>query len=65
MKTYASLLENIVTNIIVAPSLEIAEQVTSQRCVDCTGLSINIGYTYGDGVFSAPVEETPSEETPA
>ena len=65
MKTYAVFDSNSnVDNIIVAPSLEVAESVTSSFCVLIPlGTFVTIGYSYADGVFSAPVEEVPEEET--
>lgn len=67
MKNYAVLDNNSqVTNIIVASSLDIAEQVTSSYCVLIPlGTFVDIGYSYADGAFTAPVVETPTEETPA
>ena len=67
MKTYAVLDNNSkVVNIIVAASLDIAENVTSSYCVLIPlGTPVDIGYSYADGAFSAPVVETPAEETPA
>ena len=68
MKKYAVLDNNSkVINIIVAASLDIAETVTSSYCALVPlGTFADLGYTYSDGVFTAPaVEETPTEETPA
>lgn len=67
MKTYAQLNENsTVVNIIVADSLETAESATSSFCVLIPlGTYIDLGYIYTDGEFTAPVVETPAEETPA
>ena len=67
MKKYAVLDENLeVVNIIIAASLDIAESVTSSYCVLIPlGTLVHIGYTYADGVFTAPVVEIPAEETPA
>lgn len=68
MKKYAVLDNNSqVVNIIVAASLDIAEAVTSSYCALVPlGTFVDIGYTYADGAFTAPVvEETPTEETPA
>lgn len=67
MKTYAVLdSDGKVTNIIVASSLEIAESVTSCYCALVPlGAYVDMGYSYADGVFTAPVVETPAEETPA
>jgi hypothetical protein len=59
MKKYAVLdNESKVVNIIVANSLETAELVTSSYCVLIPiGALVDIGYTYSDSTFSAPVEE--------
>ena len=73
MKHYAVLdRESIVTNVIVASSLEVAESVTSSNCVLVTaGTFVDMGWSYVDGVFvnpnasETPTEETPTEETPA
>ena len=67
MKKYAVLNNgSTVSNIIVASSLDVAEQITSSFCVLVPlGTFVDIGYTYADGVFIAPVVETPTEETPA
>jgi hypothetical protein len=68
MKTYAVLdSSNIVTNLIIADTLAIAEQVTSCSCVLVTSnVFVDLGYEYSNGVFSDPsAEETPTEETPA
>jgi hypothetical protein len=62
MKKYAVLNDQgIVDNIIIAGSLEAAESATSSYCILVPlGTSIDLGYTYSDGVFSAPAEETPA-----
>lgn len=67
MKKYAVLDNNSqVVNIIVAASLDIAETVTCSYCALIPlGTFVDIGYTYADGAFTAPVVETPAEETPA
>jgi hypothetical protein len=68
MKKYAVLdAESIVTNVVVASSLEIAESATSSICVLVTPETfVEIGWSYSDGVFVNPnVEEAPAEETPA
>ena len=67
MKKYAVLdNDSKVVNLIVASSLDIAEMVSSSYCVLVPlGTFVDLGYSYADGVFSAPVEETPAEETPA
>lgn len=72
MKKYAVLDDNSqVINIIIAASLDVAESVTSSYCALVPlGSYVDFGYTYADGVFTAPAtegssEETPSEETPA
>lgn len=67
MKKYAVLdSDSKVVNIVVAGSLELAESLTSSYCVLLPiETFVDIGYSYLDGSFSAPVEETPTEETPA
>ena len=62
MKTYAVLDNNSkVVNLIVAGSLEVAESVTSSYCVLVPlGTHVDMGYTYSEGAFSAPAEETPA-----
>jgi hypothetical protein len=63
MATFAVMNSNIVENIIVADTKEIAEQVTGKECVEYTDSNpAGIGWTYADGVFTAPViEEIPAE----
>ena len=66
MKTYAVLdTNNLVTNVIIASSLSVAEQVTSCNCVFVTQETGNaqIGFSYIDGVFKEPMleEEVPTE----
>lgn len=68
MKKYAVLdSNNIVTNLIIANTLEIAEQVTYSSCVFVAeNVFVDLGYEYSNGVFSDPsVEEITTEETPA
>lgn len=62
MANFAVLINNRVTNIIVADSKEIAEAVTNSICVEYTEENpAGIGWTY-DGVnFIAPVEEPVNE----
>ena len=62
MKKYAVLTDQgIVDNIIIAGSLEAAENATSSYCVLVPlGTSVDMGYIYSDGAFSAPTEETPA-----
>ena len=65
MKRYAVLdSNNIVINLIVANSLEIAEQVTGCVCIFITSedATCEIGKLYSGGVFIDPPVE---EETPA
>ena len=63
MATFAVMNDNTVENIIVADTKEIAEQVTNKTCIEYTDENpAGIGWTYADGVFTAPVvEETPAE----
>ena len=63
MKTYAVLNNNVVENVIVAPSLEIAESITASTCIFVTTETGNpyIGLSYANGIFEQP---TPTEEEP-
>ena len=63
MATFAIILDNKVINIIDAPSLEVAQEATGKTCIEYTKENpAGIGWTYADGVFTAPVvEETPAE----
>jgi hypothetical protein len=65
MKNYAVLDRDfLITNIIVASSLEIAESATSCSCVLVPeGSFTKIGWSYIDGMFVDP--DAPAEETPA
>jgi len=57
MATFAVINSDIVENIIVADTKEIAEQVTGKECIEYTDSNpANIGWTYADGVFTAPAE---------
>jgi hypothetical protein len=65
MKHYAVLDRDfLITNIIVASSLEVAESATSSSCVLVPAESYaKIGWSYIDGMFVDP--DAPTEETPA
>jgi len=57
MATFAVILDTKVINTIDAPSLEVAEEATGQTCIEYTDSNpASIGYTYSDGVFTAPAE---------
>jgi hypothetical protein len=59
---YAVIENNVVTNIIVCDSKEIAEQVTGLTCIEYTEENpAAIGWTYDGSVFTAPVVEEPTE----
>ena len=62
MTNYAVINGNVVENIIVADTKEIAEQITGKECVEYTDSNpAGIRWTYADGVFTAPIIETPTE----
>jgi hypothetical protein len=66
MANYAVIKDGIVNNIIVADTKEIAETVTGLTCIEYTDENpAGIGWTYDGAEFTAPVIETPAEETPA
>jgi hypothetical protein len=61
MTKYAVINENVVVNLILADSVEIAEQVTGHTCIECTDLlNPNIGYLWDGDSFTVP--ETPIVE---
>lgn len=61
MTKYAVINENVVVNLILADSVEIAEQVTGHTCIECTDLlNPNIGYLWNGDSFTVP--ETPIVE---
>ena len=58
MKTFAVIVSNIVENVIVADSKEIAEQVTDQKCIEYTYENpAGIGWIYDEesNTFIPPV----------
>lgn len=62
MANYAVIINEIVDNIIVADTQEIAEAVTQQTCVEVTEeTAISIGWKYNGAEFIAPVTEEPNE----
>ena len=62
-KNFAVILNNKVTNIIVAENKEIAEEVTGFTCIEYTDKSpAGIGWIWDETNFIAPiVEEEPTE----
>ena len=57
MANYAVINDNIVENIIVADTKEIAEQITNKTCIEYTEENpANIGWAYANGAFIAPTE---------
>jgi hypothetical protein len=60
MANYAVLNGDTVTNVIDAPSLEVAEEATGSECVECDG-SFWIGWTRKGKKWIAPVEQTLAE----
>ena len=58
MANFAVIENGIVTNIIVADSLAVAQEVTGATCVEETESNqAVIGWTYDGKKFTAPVEE--------
>jgi hypothetical protein len=59
--SFAVIENELVKNIIVAESKEIAEEVTGKICVQIEWVpgAPGIGWTYKDGTFTAPIVETP------
>jgi hypothetical protein len=64
MANYAVIKNNIIDNVIVADTKEIAEMVTGLTCIEIPFEpgSPGIGWSYDGTSFSAPVIETPVEE---
>ena len=66
MNNYAVIVGNLVTNIIVADSKEIAEEVTNATCIEYDETSpVGIGWTYDGTALTPPIMNPPVEETPA
>ena len=59
MTTFAVLINDVVENIIVADSLEIAETVTGKTCVEYSESNLaQIGWTWDGTTFAAPTFPT-------
>ena len=55
MANFAEIKDNVVTNVIVADTKEIAELVTGSTCVEYTDANpAGIGWTYDGSVFTPP-----------
>lgn len=66
MANYAVLAGDIVTNIIVADTKEVAEEVTNAECIECNNGSLGPGDLYDRGsqefvLQAVPVVEEPTE----
>ena len=62
MATFAVIQNNIVTNVIVADTKEVAETITGLTCIEYTEENpAGIGWTYDGENFIAPVVEEPTE----
>lgn len=60
---FAVMNHNIVTNLIVADSLEVAEAVSNFPCIEYANhTDAGIGWTYDGTNFIAPVITPPTEE---
>lgn len=58
MATYAIVENNLVTNVIIADTLQIAEEVTGKTCVEYNEDNpAGIGWTYDGEKFIAPQPE--------
>jgi hypothetical protein len=65
MANYAVIKNDIVENVIVAETEQIAIEVTnSALCIDVTNEYVGIGWKYINGEFIAPVIEKPAEDLP-
>ena len=55
MSNFAEIKNNVIVNIIIAETKEIAEMVTGGTCIEYTGESpIGIGWGYDGETFTAP-----------
>ena len=55
MKTFAVIKNNLVTNLIIADSKELAESISELSCVEIQGpLDCKIGYSYANNKFIEP-----------
>lgn len=65
MATYAVLnSENVVTNKIVADSIELAQEITGSTCVEYENpLEVEIGFTWDGSSFTNPNPFVPTEPT--
>ena len=58
MKNFAVIDQNnLVVNVIIADSKEVAESVTGLTCIENDELLGSIGLVYNDGIFAAPLPE--------
>ena len=57
MANFAVIHNDVVVNVIVADTIDIAEKVTKLTCVNIENLNACIGDTYIDGQFIKPIEE--------
>jgi hypothetical protein len=58
MANYAVIVNNIVDNVIVADSVEIAEEATGKTCIEYSDENpAYIGYLYDGNKFEKPLEE--------
>jgi hypothetical protein len=64
MPNFAVIKDNLVVNVIVADTLEIANEVTGLLCVDITEIRAGIGYTYTDNNFEPPYVEPIERQIP-
>ena len=60
MANFAVIENKIVTNVIVAETKKIAEEVTQLECVECDG-SFWIGWTRSGNTWVAPTEQSLTE----
>jgi hypothetical protein len=59
---FAIIENNLVTNIIVAESKTVAEQITGKTCIEYTDANLpHIGLGYDGTTFEQPVVEQPTE----
>ena len=54
MANYAVIENELIINVIVAETKEIAEQVTGKLCISLPHMDVGIGWSYKGGTFTAP-----------
>jgi hypothetical protein len=66
MATFAEITDGVVSNVIVAENIEILQAMSNKLFIEYTEDNpAGIGWTYENGILTAPVVETPVIQVPA